>query len=343
MSDFSIGRGEKRFNKAVYKSSHNSYSRDESLASQIDDYNVWQIELDLCEAGRDIKVSHDTDPDSISAAPSLSALLNRMVSESETFSQRFTILYLDLKKVESPENFNEKLKGIFTRALTVEHIYPSQSFKDEDGSAWPSWQALVRRNFFWCVIVDWHGERPHNAADDSLFFEATSSNPPDDGAIERFNMVLVSVDGGCDVHTNNEAPQLKDDRWIFRIYPGGGCAFDCKQHNGNYWNNAIANEYNLIASNCVNWDHTFGTPLHCPVPLYVDQSANAECPNGYEQCGWGTKSFPFLNLADAIQRASPMVPILIAPGNYNLRTAGQTYVIAQPLIFRAKKGVVRIS
>ena len=42
-----VGPNEQRFNAGTYKASHNSYDRDETLASQIDNWNCWCIELDL--------------------------------------------------------------------------------------------------------------------------------------------------------------------------------------------------------------------------------------------------------------------------------------------------------
>src|ERR1017187_4297705 len=92
-----VGPGEQRFNAAIYKGSHNSEDRDESLAQQIDDYNVWQIELDIYDYQGDLKVNHLCDPGSLDAADTLTTLLTKMVAESKTFSSKFTVIYLDMK------------------------------------------------------------------------------------------------------------------------------------------------------------------------------------------------------------------------------------------------------
>jgi hypothetical protein len=343
-----VDRGEQRFNAAFYKASHNSYDRDESLASQIDDYNVWQLELDIYDYEGDLKVNHNCDAGSLDAASSLSFLLNKMVAESATYYRRFTVIYLDMKGngldgclVNWGENINERLKSIFIESLGGDHIYPSTEFINIDKSFWPSWQNLVRRGYYWCIVVDWHGERPDNAINDPLFFEATSSNPPD-ADNDPENMLLICVDGGCDSYPTSDDPKLKNDRLLYRIYPGAGCALDCQQQNGNYWQNGVNRQYNLVASNCVNWDHTFQPPMHSPAPLFVNAAAAVNCPMDYNSCEWGTRGFPFHNLAAAIYRASPMVTVFIEAGDYVTRTSGVEFRIHQPVIFKPINGTVRI-
>lgn len=77
-----FGPGETRYNAAMYKASHNSYSRDESLAAQIDDYNVWQIELDVYDYGGQLYINHDCDAP-FDGASTLPGLLTKLVRESE--------------------------------------------------------------------------------------------------------------------------------------------------------------------------------------------------------------------------------------------------------------------
>jgi hypothetical protein len=334
-----IGPGEKPFNAAIYKGSHNSYSRDESLAQQIDNYNVWQIELDVWDFYGDLKVNHDCDPSSISHADTLQKFIDKMVTDSKTYVYKFTLIYLDMKgngldgcAYNWGAQIKDRIKSTFVDSLSTTHIYSAAEFINRDHSQWPSYQELVRRGHYWCVVVDWHDETPTNAAFDDILFYATSQNPPDESSLSQ-NTVLVNVDGGCDANPTDTLPGLRNARWLYRLYPGGGCYADCKQQNGKYWKNGISKSYNFLASNCVNWDHTFQPPTHCPNPLFV--SGNAACPNGYSTCDWGTPAFPFNDLNNAINRASPMVTLFIRGGQYQVTFQGVPRVINHPMIFTA--------
>jgi len=50
------------YNAGIYKASHNSYDRNESLAEQIDAYNVWQLEFDIYDFNGEFRVNHNCDP-----------------------------------------------------------------------------------------------------------------------------------------------------------------------------------------------------------------------------------------------------------------------------------------
>src|SRR3954469_25982212 len=114
-----VGLGEQRFNAAIYKSSHNSYQRNESLAEQIDDYNIWQIELDIIDYEGELKVRHDCgDLWALHNAETLSDLLTKLVAESKTYIYKFTIIYLDLKDCRDwGDELNERLKTALINSL----------------------------------------------------------------------------------------------------------------------------------------------------------------------------------------------------------------------------------
>jgi len=330
--------GEQRYNSALYKGSHNSYSRDESLAVQIDDYNVWQIELDINEYQLKAFVTHDCGPPSDND-DTLETLLQRLINESRTFSQKFTMIYLDVKSGSGSVcqwtlDLPGHLKRAFTQILGT-HIYPAKQFVQQDASQWPSYQALVRRGFNWGVIVDWHGHNP--TPSDDLFFYATEDNPPissaSPAAVPSENTVLVNIDGGCDASPTGSQPMLRDGRWLYRAYPGGGCFSDCTQMNGNYWANLVQKRYNYIATNCVDWDHTFAAETHSPQPLFVDASANITCPHGYSSCEWGTSRYPFHDLGAAISRADPVTTIRLKPGEYQLSTPARAAQLDRPMTY----------
>lgn len=337
-----LGMGEQRLNSAIYKSSHNSYDRHESLAQQIDAYNVWQIELDIYDFQGSLKVNHDCDPASISSASTLEGLLQKMMTESVTFRSRFTIIYLDMKGNGNDgcayswgSQIGQRLTDAFVSILGAASIYPSSQFIQQDNLRWPSHQDLVRRGFNWSIIVDWHGTAPQQGNPQSIFFTVTLSDRPDSSQEAR-DAVLVNVDGGCDASPTSEAPQVVNFRWLYRCYPGS-CGQACAQLDGAYWQNALAKGYNLIATNCIDRDHTFQSPTQSPDPLFVAVPSSIKCPQNYATCEWGTITFPYHDVARAVNRASPMATLLVQPGQYAIRFPGGL-TINHPLILKVSRG-----
>ena len=204
-----VGRGEQPFNAATYKASHNSYDQNESLAQQIDDYNIWQLEFDIYDYEGDLKVNHSCDPWSVHEAVTLPGLLNKMVAQSETYIYKFTIIYLDMKGngldgcliANWGGDIQDRIKSAFIQSLGAEHIYPAKEFILEDQLHWPSFQELVRRGYYWGVVVDWHGAFVNPATYDDLLFYATSETL----SLEYTNNVLVSIDGG---NNDNYKPSM---------------------------------------------------------------------------------------------------------------------------------------
>lgn len=330
------------FNGAIYKSSHNSYDRDETLAQQIDDYNVWQIELDLCTSDEGLKVSHTCDAGTLASARTLKGSLATLLANSRTYSQKFTLVYFDLKQnwaddANAPANtgiYDEILSTI--KALFGTHLYtPGLLAVDKD---WPSFKALNGRGYYFAVVVDWHGaaHTPNAARDDPDLFTVSVNNPP---AQEFWSAVLVNVDGGCDASPTSKAPTTPRGRWLYRYWPS--CGQDCPQMNGAYWTNAVSKGYTFIATNCVNWDHTFQPPTQSPQPLFVTRAAAVSCPNGYTTCEWGTLGFPFHDLGKALQRASPLTTVSVGAGSYTLGPGPVT--LNAPLTLTASGGAATLN
>lgn len=325
--------GEQPYNAALYKASHNSYARDESLAQQIDDYNVWQLELDVYDYDGKLFVNHDcTAP--FATASTLQTLLQRMVDESRTYSEKFTMVYVDLKgdggdgcQIGWGSTLPARLRETFTHALGASHIYPASEFLQRDQSRWPSYQALVRRGYTWGVIIDWHGKYPTSSED--LFFYATGDNPPPSDV--PANTVLVNLDGGCDASPTGSTPALRNARWIYRGYPGS-CGQPCQQLNGSYWTNLVGKRFTYLATNCVNWAHTFSALTQPPQPLFVDAAAAGHCPVTTATCDWGTRAFPFHDLSAALARATAGTKLVVEPGAYQLSAVGRPAVLRVPLV-----------
>jgi len=328
-----VPAGERSYNSAIYKASHNSYVRDESLASQIDDFNVWQIELDVYDYGQ-LYVNHDCVAP-FTGADTLTALLQKLMNESTTLARKFTMIYLDMKgngndgcQIGWGSALQQRLKDAFLNTFGMARIYSSGEFSAKDGSQWPSYQELVRRGHEVGVIVDWHGSNP--APSDDLFFYATSTNPPDSGLAP--NTVLVNVDGGCDDFPSGTAAPAAGLRWLSRMYPSGRCSLDCQEMNGNYWSNGLSKRYVYLATNCVDWEHTFSSSTQSPDPLFVAQPGAVDCPMSYGQCEWGTVRFPFHDLGAAIDRASPMVTLVVHGGIYVITRSGTPRIIDHSMV-----------
>ena len=339
-----LAPGEIPFNAAIYKSSHNAYDRHESLASQIDDYNVWQLELDVYDYRGGLKVNHNCDPASIDASSTLEFLLEKMVSESARFRDRFTIIYVDLKGDGHDQcvyawgsELGQRLTEAFESRLGKERIYTSAMFVDRDQSRWPSHQELVRRGLNWGVVIDWHGTAPAQANPDGVFF-AVAQTDPFDSSREAANAVLINVDGGCDAAPVSVSPGSTNERWLYRAYPGP-CGQNCDQLDGMYWSIAVANRYNFVATNCIDRDHTFQPPTQSPDPLLVSSRVATTCPQNYAACEWGTAGFPFKDLSAALRRASPMTTVLVNAGTYTV-TASGPMLVGQPMELRAIDGNV---
>ena len=110
-----------------------------------------------------------------------------------------------------------------------------------------------------------------------------------------------------------------------------------------YWTVSVNHKFTFVATNCVNRDATMQLPVHSPSPLYVNKNATTVCPVENEGCEWGTRAFPYHQLADAISRVSPMVTLLINSGIYQVGTVGTVFIINKPLILRATGGIVIIT
>lgn len=334
---------EQPFNDGIYKGSHNSYARKETLAEQVVDFNVWQLELDVFDYSGSLKVTHDCDPASIAGAPSLAGLLTELgeTVRAARFS-RFTVLYVDLKgngidgcSYAWGSQLDDRLRDAFTGALGQSEIYPAAEFVTRDHSRWPSYQELARRGYRWGVIIDWHGAPSPAASADDLLFLATSDALPDAEALSG-NTALLNVGGGCDAAPVGSGSTQRGTRFLARLWPGS-CAPDCSQMNGNYWARGVAFGYNFVATNCVDEDHTFADPTRSPDPVIVDAGAQQDCPHDDQPCEWGTGRFPFHVLEPALARASPGSEVIVAAGLYTLSSAT---LVVTPMTIRAASGAI---
>lgn len=334
-----VGPGERRFNQFIYKASHNSYWG-EPLDYQIDALNMWCLELDLHWDHGDVPVVRHHCGDGVIVRTLAECLTE--AARAQTKRDRITLLYLEMKPHIAGDPlwnchkswpgraaYRAALQSVIESNLGVGTVYRSAEFKNRDQSRWPSWQELSRRGYQWAVVLD---EAIFGSADDDYFFGAehpggSPANPPPDAPP---NSVMIVVDGGCDVDTTDQTLPPLGDRWMGRAYPGGACAFDCSQQDGNYWNNLVILGYSFVATDCRPNAHTYDVRTHSPAPLFVQRGGN--------DAEYGTLVFPYRNLEAALSRASPMVPVtLCEPGLYDVTNGLR---INRPLVLRASAGVV---
>jgi len=318
-----VGPNEQRFNAGIYKASHNSHERDETLSSQIDNWNCWCLELDLVwHTDNQIRVQHGCG--SQGSGGLLSVQLG-LIAQSVEAVDRVTVVYLEMKPAcanwPSREVYRNYIQNALAAALPG-GIYQASEFKDFDQQRWPSYQELLRRGYRWVVILD---EEETGFADDNFFFGMARGNPP--VAFEP-NSVLVNSDDDDVVPSRGSQP----DRWMFRAYPTPFCG---TPDDEDYYDDAIANGYTFVATNCIDRHYTMTPNTHSPSPVRVTNTGTGTA--------FGTLAFPFrqgTGLIQAVQRASPRVPIKLNAGLYQV-PAGTRF--NRPVILKSQGGTARVS
>lgn len=324
LAQSNVGPGEQRFNAGIYKASHNSYDRDESYASQIDNWNCWCVELDLhWELDNTIRVHHLCG--GIGSDPLLGTHLGLIATSIEQ-NDRVTVVYLELKAACSTNwPSREVYRGAIRSAVNAAFgsaVYSAAEFKIVDESRWPSYQELMRRGYHWVVILD---EEETGFADDDFFFGMARGNPP-----TAFEANSVLVNSGLGGATPNRGAQ--PDRWMFRAYPGPFCDLADDEE---YYDSAIAKGYTFIATNCIDRHYTMTPNTHSPSPVRVT--------GGGSGTSFGTLSFPYRfgdGLVQAVLRASPRVPVNIIGGTYHVPRGTR---LARSCVLRAAGAPVRIT
>ncbi|MDX2131566.1 MAG: hypothetical protein SFY69_05915 [Planctomycetota bacterium] len=319
-----VGPGEQRFNTGSYKASHNSYERDESYASQIDNWNCWCLELDIAwHPDNQVRVQHGCSVPN--AGPLLLPHL-QAIAQSIEAQDRVTVVYIEMKggcfaSWPARQVYRSYIRNAVDTAFGF-RVYPASEFKQLDQFAWPSYQELLRRGYRWIVILD---EEETGFADDDFFFGMARGNPPT--AFED-NSVLVNS-GNDDLPTDRGS---QPDRWLFRAYPTPFC--DIGDDEG-YYDDAIANGYTFVATNCIDRHYTMTPTTHSPSPVRVTSGGG-----GTE---FGTLSFPYRfgdGLLRAVDRASPRVPVNIVGGTYHVPPGTR---LSRPVVLRAAGGPVQIT
>ncbi len=298
-----------------FKASHNSYQRDEDLDDQIDNYNVWCLELDLnweTDCGPCITVDHCCE---LVAECGGEQRLWESIAEilrSTEIDNRVTFIWLDIKDPSSwvnrchetwPSNRRELIRNQML-TLGASGVYTQAEFDVDfaaNGGRWPSWQELRRRGKKFIIVLE--DQLDASGKDkDSVLFIAVS--PPNATVAQYPHATFVNVE---EASTAYGSPQ-PNDRFIYRAW-------------NTDWDEALSRGFNLIGTNDVDDGDTItDSRTHCPQPLYVDGTSS----NSERQ--WGTKSYPLSSLSPALSRATSGVTVWLRAGKY----AG-AYVFGKPL------------
>jgi len=302
---------EPQMHNFVFKASHNSYDRSETLGEQIDDYNVWMLELDCWWLDNNIYVRHLCGGGN---GDTLASQLNEIVA-AQTDHLKFTLIYMEMKYdctnddwqcgfLETchawPADVRSQFETRIRTAVVDNWIYTADEWDSIDNKQWPSHQELIRRGKHYAFILD---ERGNGDGGNSFFFEVGQGGGYD---------TLVNHDGGCDGGGSPDAV-TPTARYLHRAYPGSSCAGLCSEQNGGYWNDGVTLGFNFVATNCVSDSHTFDVRTHSPDPMWVVGAAT-----GRDQ--WGTHRFPYYSpfgiLAATLRATTPAVDIRIEGGTY---------------------------
>lgn len=322
--------GEQRLNAFAFKTTHNSYERNESMASQIIDYSTYFLELDMFWDNDINGVMIEHFCSSAHNARSLQEELAEIASATLGADERIVIVYLEKKDPGAPcyndwpdrESYRTHITNALSVTLGLENIYPSSEFIGLDQSTWPSMQELNRRGYRYVVILD---EMPR-VMDNLMFGVAAIANP----GSPLSNVVLINQENGNDGGGRDAFVSTTGPRWLNRCYSDRDL---CSLNNDAYWNESLARGFNYVATNCVDDPATIIDPrLHSPSPLYLD-------PFAIITQGWGTSGQPINNFTVAVFRASAGVTISARGAVYDLPNGTS---ISKPVTIKARGGPVTL-
>lgn len=281
-----------------FKGSHNSYDQGHFIPEQVDGFNVWSVELDLCGVSWDyyVEVKHGcTDTPRGYLFQYLAELL-----DSHGWRDRVTFIWMDIKedcvwpfrcdwRDLSDDERADLIADELLSVLGQDQLYTWLDWW-LDGQSWPSVAELVARGKHFVPIYD---NNAHNPNHETLFVTATESR-----YIYWHTGFLNSKDG--DFIFGSRRP-TDPDQFLWRAYD---------LENEWEWNIASANGIHLLATDrYMNW-WTFSSAAFPPAPIYVDRVDLGS--------GWGTYLNPLheAHLDYGATVAAENTSMKIAPGNY---------------------------
>lgn len=296
-----------------FKGAHNAFQLSENLADQIDDYNNWCIELDIHYQDGEIIVEHHC-ADHSGRQAFLTSVLE--ISLAVTAYDKVTFIYLN--KVDDgvgfdcydewPANYLAEIRNALLVFIPEDRFYTHFDFVNTDNRTWPSMKELVRRGQNFVVTIDGIGGH--------YFFDGGD---------------VVALEGGCDGGGTPD-PWTPDPSQLGRLYPSSSCSQSCGLQNDGYFEDGVTGNFTFITNNCVDDADCVDYRIHSPQPYFVVRS-------GSPSHQWGTRAFPrvgVVGLQLALLGASPMVDVLVGPGDYALSTVspGGEARIDRPMVIR---------
>jgi hypothetical protein len=278
-----------------FKGSHNSYDKTVSITSQIDDWNVWFIEIDICKDDDILKIKHTCGASEYDLDNALQA-----IKEAKLTQDRLTFVWFDIQVAccdfddDEPYEVIEPLVSKLNNYFGNE-IYRPAEWKQIDGKVWPTYQELMARGKHYIMVFDEDDAKPD---DDNLFMSAESYADAIDQ--ERFpaqHIAFINRDGAdTDGITINPS-----DQFLWRSYG---------LNDPDDWNKATDLGFTLLCMDEIKQSWSF-TQVQAPSPLVVNKAAT-----GSE---YGTFGNPAHSVYKALsfQNILPGTRLLIHAGFYD--------------------------
>jgi hypothetical protein len=246
----------------IFKGSHNSFGYGyQAITSQIDDWNVWFIELDIYKDGDTLIIKH---PPNISKYDLDKAL--QAITDAQSTQERLTFLWFDIKNkpYEVIGLLIPKVKSHFGNLL-----YRPAEWKRIDGKVWPSYQELIARGKRYIAIFDEDDAKPD---DDDLFMsESSYANATDTSKYPSQHIAFINRKGP----DTNGITINPDDQYLWRSYDLGPAfpSDDLVPSVPSDWDNAADQGFNLLCANLFEEFWSF-TRVQAPSPIVVDNNAS---------------------------------------------------------------------
>ncbi len=257
-----------------FKGTHNSYAADISLNEQLDGYNVWQVELDLCGVDETsdhyVHVSHGgailfCDDDRGRLIDFLA-----QIRESNAGQNRVTFVWLDIKNDLCCDwrGFSDSLQLSKVRSDVVAGLGGSsvalyrKADWDQDQKQWPSVSELLSRGKRFIVI--W-GNDPATGGfpddyieDDSVLFMSRSHTPNLSEA--SYVAFMNAADGELGDQFSGMTPRDPANRYLWRAYG---------LNDSNLWSSALHQGFQILSTDNYDASETYLPDVMPPHPFYV--------------------------------------------------------------------------
>ena len=279
-----------------FKASHNSYEQPHSVTHQLDGYNVWCLELDLCGRNRLglIEVRHNC------FFPFKGHFVEYLdeIRSSKAWGDRVLFLWLDIKEScvlgcrwrLSDEDRIEQIATDLRSVFGEKHIFSKEDWARR-GKRWPSIADLLADQKF---VVSVYDNNDHNPNHPLLFVSAHKMS-----AVLKHTAFLNVKDANKSAF-RGLSPEI-EAQILWRAYD---------LNTRSEWQRAERLGMNLLATDNYDEKWTFSDRVFPPLPVYI--RASAARPQH------GTLRYPYsgITLSLAVNRLAIGSEIRMGPGHY---------------------------